>query len=488
MPEGERQGVAAYCGFDQADASVQDPELKKLRGVFRAIVGTQDRPRFPGLNDITALMLLSYISPKRTRGEARRHVLLEGAPGTAKSELTKAIGKALMEFGKERREAGYLRIQGTPDLLPANFTGSELRKSGSNFQFVKGPLVQDTSILHVDEINRISSRTLAVLFEAMAEAQVTLTSLLVDPDERQCDLEWLFVVGTQNPASFIGTNLLPEPLLDRFMVRAVMPYPDKRLLSELILSLEDDRPAEAAPPQPPSNKLELVGVPVQLRGAEDSLPVSTPGKGLPSDLILSLENDRPAEAAPPQPPSNKPDVVGVAVQLRGADAAPIRGRRKKVVDEQSKVDFGAIRGQTGRLVGGLLGHDDHGPRRNKTIADDIAAVLLASWPSETAGSIPDLRRQLPVERRLRALVDTSLDHGLGVRAGQSLRDLASAVAWCRSGGRVDADVTREDVALIAPYVLGHRLRFKPGTFRTPDEQMAFVERFLNLAWQWQDSL
>lgn len=411
MADAGRFGVAAYCSFETDDAS--DGELHKLRGVFRAIVGGRDRQRFPGLNDITALMLLCYVSPSRTRGEARRHVLLEGAPGTAKSELTKAVGKALMEFGKPTREAGYLRIQGTPDLLPANFTGSELRKRDGAFEFVKGPLVQDTSILHVDEINRISSRTLAVLFEAMAEAQVTLTSLLVEPDKRECDLEWLFVVGTQNPASFIGTNLLPEPLLDRFMVRAVMPYPGKDLLSSLILSLEDDPP---------------------------------PG-------------------ALPQP-----------------------RRKKKEVTAEDKVAFAEIRKRTSEVVGAPLNGSDTPTRRNKSIANDIAAVLLASWPSEAAGSIPELRRQLPVEKRLRTLVDTSLDQGLGVRAGQSLRDLASAVAWCRSGGKVDTVVAREDMELIAPYVLGHRLRFKPGTFRTPDEQMAFVSRFLNLVWQWQDSL
>ena len=390
--------IAAYCGL-RGTSPPPNPsrEWRKLHALYLAVCGANGK-KFPGLDDVAALMLLCYIGPDRKRGAARRHVLLEGAAGTAKTELTKAVAEALECYTsglQNPTDTAHARIQGTPDLLPSAFVGYEARKDANTFEFHDGDMLKNSTVYHVDEINRIPSRTLSVLLEAMAEGQVTLNSLLVPAANRRRKLPWLFVVGTQNPGSFIGTNALPEPLLDRFMVRVIMPYPEQELLSGLLHSLDATASASLNP-------------------------------------------------------------------------------------NQIKLRVNALRKLLARIVGkaGTPPAD-----RNVDLARDVAAILLASWPLEAASLIPNLLDQIPHQRRLRALVDDHLEYGLGVRAGQALRDLSSVVAWSRTGGRLDATVTRRDVEAVAPFVLSHRLRVKAGRCT----QMDFVRRWLQQVWQWRDS-
>jgi MoxR-like ATPase len=141
---------------------------------------------------------------------ARGHVLLEGAPGTAKTLLVRTLSQTL---GLEFR-----RIQFTPDLMPSDITGVNLLTSGGDFSFRPGPLFGD--LVLGDEINRAPAKTQAALLEAMQERSVTVdgTSHLLSPS--------FTVFATQNPIEFEGTYPLPEAELDRFLVKTLLNYPD----------------------------------------------------------------------------------------------------------------------------------------------------------------------------------------------------------------------------------------------------------------------
>jgi MoxR-like ATPase len=141
---------------------------------------------------------------------AEGHVLVEDVPGTGKTLLARAIGRALALRTN--------RIQGTPDLLPVDVTGSSLYEAGA-LRFAPGPVF--TNILLVDEINRATPRTQSALLEAMQERQVSIegtTRPLPEP---------FVVLATQNPIEFEGTFALPQAQLDRFLVRVRLGYPEE---------------------------------------------------------------------------------------------------------------------------------------------------------------------------------------------------------------------------------------------------------------------
>ncbi|ABC31474.1 MoxR-like ATPase [Hahella chejuensis KCTC 2396] len=158
------------------------------------------------------------------------HLLVEGAPGLAKTKAIKELASNI--------EGDFQRIQFTPDLLPADITGSDIyRPETGNFEFRKGPIFHN--LVLADEINRAPAKVQSALLEAMAERQVTVSG-------RSYPLNGLFMVmATQNPIEQEGTYPLPEAQLDRFLLHVRIDYPD----SESELSILRLARHEAAGPK-----------------------------------------------------------------------------------------------------------------------------------------------------------------------------------------------------------------------------------------------
>ena len=149
------------------------------------------------------------------------HALLEGVPGLGKTLLVRSLSEAL--------QLQFNRIQFTPDLMPADVTGTTIvveGDTGRDFQFRKGPIF--SQIVLADEINRATPKSQAALLEAMQEGTVTIggeTRPLPSP---------FFVMATQNPIEQEGTYPLPEAQLDRFLLKIVVPYASRREVGEIL--------------------------------------------------------------------------------------------------------------------------------------------------------------------------------------------------------------------------------------------------------------
>jgi len=140
---------------------------------------------------------------------AEGHALIEGVPGTAKTLTVKTLARIV--------NAGFGRIQFTPDLMPSDITGTNVfNMATSSFNLRRGPVFTD--ILLADEINRTPPKTQAALLEAMEERQVTI-------DGEGYPLSPMFtVLATENPIEYEGTYPLPEAQLDRFLLKILLPY------------------------------------------------------------------------------------------------------------------------------------------------------------------------------------------------------------------------------------------------------------------------
>ncbi|MBN2643563.1 MAG: AAA family ATPase [Victivallales bacterium] len=155
------------------------------------------------------------------------HVLLEDSPGVGKSILAQAVSKSI--------QATFKRIQFTPDLLPSDILGMNIyNEVNRDFSFMPGPIFGN--IILADEINRTTPRTQSSLLEAMSEAVVT-----IDGNPRVLPKPF-FVIATQNPEDYLGTYPLPEPQLDRFMIRQSIGFPSESTECEILSSQKDGHP------------------------------------------------------------------------------------------------------------------------------------------------------------------------------------------------------------------------------------------------------
>lgn len=179
-----------------------------------------------GQRDIIRQVLLAILSDG--------NVLLEGVPGLGKTELVKAISKVL--------STSFSRIQFTPDLMPADVTGTNLiiKEDGNNvFQFEAGPVF--ANIVLADEINRATPKTQSALLEAMQEKTVTVGKTTYELPKP------FMVLATQNPIENEGTYPLPEAQLDRFLFKLLVEFPSKDELKEIMDITITNKKVELAP-------------------------------------------------------------------------------------------------------------------------------------------------------------------------------------------------------------------------------------------------
>lgn len=164
-----------------------------------------------GQTDLTKRLIISLL--------AGGHLLVEGAPGLAKTTAIKTLSSCI--------ECSYHRIQFTPDLLPADLTGTDIYiPEQQTFQFQSGPLFHN--FLLADEINRAPAKVQSALLEAMGEKQITI-------GKKTYPLPQLFLVmATQNPIEQEGTYPLPEAQLDRFMLYVKIGYPDNEAEAQIL--------------------------------------------------------------------------------------------------------------------------------------------------------------------------------------------------------------------------------------------------------------
>ena len=165
------------------------------------------------------------------------HLLVEGAPGLAKTRAIKVLSESI--------EGDFHRLQFTPDLLPADLTGTDIyRPQEGTFEFRKGPLFHN--LILADEINRAPAKVQSALLEAMEERQISV-------GDKSYPLDNLFMVmATQNPIEQEGTYPLPEAQLDRFLLHVQVSYPttdDERRI--LVLNRDEAKQGERDAFQPP---------------------------------------------------------------------------------------------------------------------------------------------------------------------------------------------------------------------------------------------
>ena len=192
----ESHNKAKYYDREELDVEpIRDIAQEVLSEVSRVIVG---------YGDILQQLFIALL--------VNGHVLLEGVPGLGKTVMAKTFAKTL--------GISFKRVQFTPDLLPADITGTKIFDQNEGaFVLQKGPLF--ANIVLADEINRSAPKTQAALLEAMAERQITIEGQTLPLDKP------FMVVATENPVEMEGTYPLPEAQLDRFIMKLWLEYPDK---------------------------------------------------------------------------------------------------------------------------------------------------------------------------------------------------------------------------------------------------------------------
>jgi MoxR-like ATPase len=282
------------------------------------------------------------------------HALLEGVPGLGKTMLVRTLAESLDLY--------FSRIQFTPDLMPADITGTNILvedpQGGRQFAFQPGPVF--ANLLLADEINRATPKTQSALLEAMAEKTVTVANQIHSLQEP------FFVLATQNPLEMEGTYPLPEAQLDRFFFKLVVPYPSGEDLTEIVRRT-------TAPAMPEAMKVADGAVIRQMGLLSRQVPIA----GSVTDYVVRMTlATHPGNA-------EAPDVVRryvrYGVSPRGAQAIVLGSKIRALIEGRLNVAYDDVRAVAPpalrhRLI---LNFD---AESSGVTADDVLGQLIASLP------------------------------------------------------------------------------------------------------------
>jgi MoxR-like ATPase len=291
------------------------------------------------------------------------HALLEGVPGLGKTTLARALAGALDLEPK--------RIQFTPDLMPADITGTTVLVQGAEteetrLRFEPGPVFANVVI--ADEINRAAPRTQSALLEAMQEHTVTTSNTTRELPRP------FFVLATQNPVEMYGTYPLPEAELDRFFLKLQFEFPPVAELNEMVAQTTTARHEAAEAAAAPVAGAETV---LRMNALARSVPAAAHVIDYASRLVVSLhpENETAADRVK-RFVRLGPSPRGVqALTLAGRVAALIEGRHNLSIDDVQAIALPALRH---RLV---LTID---AERQSVSPDEIVEEAIAALPRESS--------------------------------------------------------------------------------------------------------
>jgi MoxR-like ATPase len=210
------------------------------------------------------------------------HILVEGAPGLAKTRAIKALAEVV--------EGDFHRIQFTPDLLPSDVTGTEIyRPESGTFSFQQGPIFHN--VILADEINRAPAKVQSALLEAMAERQVSFgRQTFALPD-------LFMVMATQNPIEQEGTYALPEAQLDRFLLHTVVDYPNREAEQAILQLVREENAGQVSTSQNSAPTLVSQAQIFQARQELLALHMAEPVERYLVEIVMASRNP-PANLAP----------------------------------------------------------------------------------------------------------------------------------------------------------------------------------------------
>ena len=277
------------------------------------------------------------------------NVLLEGVPGLGKTRLVRTLSSVF--------DLPFSRIQFTPDLMPADITGTNIivkTDAGNEFRFRKGPLF--ASIVLADEINRATPKTQAALLEAMQEHSVTVggeTHALSEP---------YFVLATQNPMEQEGTYPLPEAQLDRFMLKILVDFPTLEELAEIVGLTTMPQTSHAGCV---ANAETLMG----LRAVAQEVPVAQAVRDFALRLVLATHPELD------QSPELVRHCVRFGASPRAAQALIATSRARALMNGRYNVAFEDIEAVAPACLRHRIALSFEGMAQGETVEGVIAALL-----------------------------------------------------------------------------------------------------------------